>query len=40
MLENEVVENENKWLIYQDEETDVELEVADDIFQYLIGECA
>ncbi|KAL4494558.1 hypothetical protein ABPG72_004460 [Tetrahymena utriculariae] len=40
MLENEVIENEDKWLTYEDEETDVQLEIADDIFNYIIEETA
>ncbi|KAL4459919.1 hypothetical protein ABPG74_003445 [Tetrahymena malaccensis] len=40
MLENEVLENEHKWLIYEEEETDVQLEIADDIFHSLMSETA
>ena len=40
MLENEVLEGESKWLVYEEEETDVELEIADDIFHYLVSEAA
>jgi len=40
MLENEVIENEDKWLIYEEEETDVQLELSDDIFNNLINEMA
>jgi hypothetical protein len=29
MLENEVIENEDKWMIYEEEETDVQLELSD-----------
>lgn len=32
MLENEVLENEERWLNYDEEETDVQLEIADHIF--------
>lgn len=35
-----VVENEDKWLTYEDEETDVELEVSEEIFNLLIEEAA
>ncbi|EGR30855.1 IQ calmodulin-binding motif family protein, putative [Ichthyophthirius multifiliis] len=38
MLENEVLENEDKWLLYEDEETDVQLEISDEIFNSLIQE--
>ncbi|KAL4506565.1 hypothetical protein ABPG72_000136 [Tetrahymena utriculariae] len=40
MLENEVLENEHKWLVYEEEETDVQLEIADDIFHSLMSETA
>ena len=40
MLENEVIENEYKWLVYEEEETDVQLEISDDVFHYLMGEIA
>lgn len=40
MLENEVVENENKWLDYQPEETDVALELANEIFSHIVTETA
>jgi hypothetical protein len=33
-----VIENEDKWLSYEEEETDVELEIADDVFNYLVNE--
>lgn len=34
----QVIENEDKWLSYEEEETDVELEIADDVFNYLVNE--
>lgn len=35
-----VLENEEKWLNYDEEETDVQLEIADDIFDKIITEFA
>lgn len=38
MLENEVIEKEEQWMIYEDEETDVQLEVSDHVFDKLVLE--
>lgn len=32
------MENEDKWVTYEDEETDVELELSDELFNFLIEE--
>lgn len=38
MLEAEIIENEDKWLNYEEEETDVAIELADELFNHLVSE--
>ena len=40
MLANELVENEERWLFYDDEETEVLVEVSNHIFLMIVKEAA